>query len=215
MRGARGAGLVSESWEKRRPGRPREPDFVEKREAVLAAAAGLMARHGYDGMSLARLAEALGVTKPTLYHYVGGKEQLFAEIVERSQQATIDFLREAADGPGTGREKLRRMLVGYVEIVNSDFGTTLMFSNSAELGAATHRRISERAKEANALIYQAMAEGEADGTLAIPDPTIALYTLFGALNWTPNWFRPGRRLSVRELAETQADILLAGVRGPR
>ncbi len=206
--------MVSETSPKRGPGRPREPDFAAKREAVLVAAAGLMARRGYDGMSLAELAEALGVTKPTLYHYVGSKEQLFAEIVERSQRATIDFIRGVAEAGGTGAAKLRRILVGYMQIVNTDFGTSLTFVGPAVLGPETLAAIQARAQEANALILRVFDEGRADGTLAIAEPKITLQTLFGALNWTRNWYRPGGRLTLREVAERQADILLAGVRGP-
>ena len=205
---------MSEPFEKRRPGRPREPDFAEKREAVLAAAAALMARRGYDGMSLADLAEALNVSKPTLYHYVGGKEQLFAEIVARSQQATIDFIRGVAEAGGTGAAKLRRILIGYMQIVNSDFGTSLTFTGPAVLGGETVAAIQARAREANALIYRVFEEGQADRTLRIDDPGITLQTLFGALNWTRTWYRPGGRLSLREVAERQADILIAGVKGP-
>ena len=43
---------------------------------------------------------------------------------------------------------------------------------------------------------------------------VLLHTLFGALNWTTNWFRPARPLSLREVAEAQVEILLGGVRGP-
>jgi AcrR family transcriptional regulator len=206
---------VSDPWEKRPRGRPRDPEFDEKREAVLAAAAALMARRGYGGMSLADLAETLSVSKPTLYHYVGSKEQLFAEIVARSQAATIAFIREVADGGGTGLSKLREVLVGYAEIVNSDFGTSLIFAGTAELGPETQAAIRARAREANALIYQVFEEGRADGTLAVGDLKLTLQTLFGALNWTPNWYRPGGPLSLRDVAEAQADILLAGVKGPR
>jgi AcrR family transcriptional regulator len=201
-------------WRQSRRGRPRDPDFGAKREAVLAAAAALMARHGYEGMSLAELAGMLNVSKPTLYHYVGSKEALFAELVERSQRATIDFIAAVAAGEGTGLEKLRRILVGYAEIVNSDPGTSLIFSRSASVSPDVGRQIVARSREANAIIRRVLREGEADGTLRIVDPSIVLQTLFGAVNWTPNWFRPGGRLSLRELAELQADILLAGVRGP-
>jgi AcrR family transcriptional regulator len=205
---------VSDPWVKRPRGRPRDPEFDEKREAVLAAAAGLMARRGYAGMSLADLAEALGVSKPTLYHYVGSKEQLFGEIVQRSQEATIAFIREVADGPGTGLAKLREILTGYAEIVNSDAGTSLIFAATAELGPETLAAIRGRARQANALIYRVFEEGQTDGTLSIGDRSLTLQTLFGSLNWTPNWYRADGPLSLRELAGRQADILLAGVKGP-
>jgi AcrR family transcriptional regulator len=186
-----------------------------KREAVLSAAAALIGRSGYNGMSLSDLASELNVTKPTLYHYVGSKEELFSEIVARSQRMTIDFMKSVVEQETTGYEKLRRIMLGYAEIVNSDFGTCLIFANSPELGAKTRAEIRKRAREANALILQAFDEGNEDGTLAIDDPSLTLQTLFGALNWSPSWFKPDGRLPLEAVAERQIDILLNGVRGPK
>jgi AcrR family transcriptional regulator len=195
--------------------RKRASQFPMKREAVLSAAASLIGRSGYNGMSLSDLASALNVTKPTLYHYVGSKEELFSEIVARSQRMTIDFMKSVVDQETTGFEKLRQIMLGYAEIVNSDFGTCLIFANSAELGAKTRAEIRQRAREANALILQVLAEGKRDGTLVVDDPTLVLQTLFGALNWSPSWFKPNGRLSLKAVAERQVDILLNGVRGPK
>jgi AcrR family transcriptional regulator len=195
--------------------RKRASKFPMKREAVLSAAAALIGRNGYNGMSLSDLATELNVTKPTLYHYVGSKEELFSEIVARSQRMTIDFMQSVVDQDITGYEKLRRIMIGYAEIVNSDFGTCLIFANSPELGAKTRAEIGQRAREANALILQVLAEGKKDRTLVVDDPSLMLQTLFGALNWSPSWFKPGGRLSLEAVAERQVDMLLNGVRGPK
>jgi AcrR family transcriptional regulator len=196
---------------RRGPGR----DHAVKREALLAAAAALIRERGYDGASLAELAERLNVTKPTIYHYFGGKAELYAEIVARSQGATIDFIREAAEGPGTARERLRRIMLGYAGIVNGDLGTGLIFSAPPELTPETRAAIRARAREANALILRVFEDGAADGTLTIGDPMVTLQTLFGALNWTPNWFRRDGRIPLADLAEQVVDVLLAGVASAR
>jgi AcrR family transcriptional regulator len=193
--------------------RKRGNKFSGKREAVLAAAATLMGRNGYSGTSLVELAEILNVTKPTLYHYVGSKEELFSEIVARSQRNTIDFIQAVVDEETTAYEKLRKILLGYIEIVNSDFGTCVIFSNSPELGTKTRLQIRARAREANELIHRVLEQGRKDGTLRVADAGVALHTIFGALNWSPNWFKPNGRLPLREIAEQQVDLLLNGVRG--
>jgi AcrR family transcriptional regulator len=195
--------------------RRRASQFPMKREAVLSAAAALIGRSGYNGMSLSDLASELNVTKPTLYHYVGSKEELFSEIVARSQRMTIEFMKSVVQQATTGYNKLRQIMLGYAEIVNSDFGTCLIFANSPELGAKTRAEIRQRAREANALILQALDEGAQDGTLIVDDRTIVLQTLFGALNWSPNWFKSDGRLPLKAVAERQIDILLNGVRGPK
>ncbi len=199
-------------WTGGKARRGRGRDFPVKREAVLNAAAALMGRKGYDGMSLAELADTLNITKPTLYHYVGNKEALFVEVVARSQEMMIAFLGEIAGREASGYEKLRAMMLGYAVRVNSDPGTQLLFSNSDAIGPQTRRDIASRARQANGLILAAIAQGQDDGTLAIAHPTLALNALFGSLNWSTHWFRPDGPLDLEGVAALQVDLLLDGVR---
>jgi AcrR family transcriptional regulator len=64
-------------WKKRRR---RDNRFMEKKAAVLTAAAGLFNRQGFENTPLSDLADALNVTKPTLYYYVSSKDELLLEI---------------------------------------------------------------------------------------------------------------------------------------
>lgn len=59
-------------------GRPRGFD----RDAALKAAMLLFWRHGYDGVSIAQLATAMGIAPPSLYAAFGPKEQLYREAVQ-------------------------------------------------------------------------------------------------------------------------------------
>jgi len=56
--------------------RPRRPQLT--REAVIEAAARVMAREGYDGLTMRAIADELGVQAPALYWHVGAKEELEA-----------------------------------------------------------------------------------------------------------------------------------------
>jgi TetR/AcrR family transcriptional regulator, copper-responsive repressor len=67
---------ISEAVPRRR-GRPSSFD----REAALAAAVDLFWRHGYEGVSISMLTEAMGVTPPTLYTAFGSKQGLYREAV--------------------------------------------------------------------------------------------------------------------------------------
>jgi AcrR family transcriptional regulator len=52
------------------------------REDILLAAAGVFARRGYAGATLAELAEAAGYAAPSLYRYFSSKEEIFRRLVE-------------------------------------------------------------------------------------------------------------------------------------
>jgi len=62
--------------------RGRAPGYDTQREQILARAAELFARQGYSATSMNQVAEACGVSKPSLYHYVRDKDQLLVEIAE-------------------------------------------------------------------------------------------------------------------------------------
>ena len=54
--------------------RGRALSYDSQREHILAQAAALFARRGYSGTSMNQVAQACGVSKPALYHYVRDKQ---------------------------------------------------------------------------------------------------------------------------------------------
>ena len=60
--------------------RPRSAGFDDQRGQILGAAAALFAQQGYAGATMNALAQACGVSKATLYHYVRDKQELLAQI---------------------------------------------------------------------------------------------------------------------------------------
>src|SRR5579864_1274223 len=53
------------------------------REAALAAASRLFIQRGYGGTNMKEIAEALGISRPTLYYYFDSKEAILSSLVER------------------------------------------------------------------------------------------------------------------------------------
>jgi AcrR family transcriptional regulator len=60
---------------------------TEQRERIMSAARGEFARHGYEQASLARVAEAAGISKGTLYYYFADRDDLYASVVMQLVQA--------------------------------------------------------------------------------------------------------------------------------
>ncbi len=105
---------------KRLPGVARDykPSSVEKqqkkRSLIAAAAHAEFCKNGYDGTSMDRLAEAAGVSKPTLYQYFGDKETLFMSVLDIVGQHLTTPL---VSPEGTLVERLWRFSWTYADFV--------------------------------------------------------------------------------------------------
>jgi len=185
--------------------------FDEKRLALLGTAAALFRVRGYAEVSLNDVADVLKITKPTLYYYVGSKDQLLYEIVTRGQEDILRSMEAIDRGPGTGAEKLRNLLLQYIKVIASDFGACMLLMRPRDLKAKFRVQIDARVKAANEYIYRVFACGEKDGTLHIPDREVTLRVLFGSLNWIGRWYDPDGRIGPDEHANMHVDILLNGI----
>lgn len=93
-------------------GRPRKFD----REKALDIALKLFWTHGYEGASIALIAQEIGVNVPSLYVAFGNKEALFLQAVERYGQLNGRMYHDALARP-TAQEVAREILEGEVELV--------------------------------------------------------------------------------------------------
>lgn len=67
------------------------------REEIARAAARLFATRGYEATSIREIVEAVGVRKPTLYHYFTSKEELAKELLTGSMTRLIEASRRWVD----------------------------------------------------------------------------------------------------------------------
>ena len=100
----------------------REAERGRKREAVLRAAVRMFNARGFHATSLDDVAASLGISKPTIYHYLGNKDQVLFECVTRGVEQLRDASDAALGAPGHGLDRLKRFLQRYAEIIMDDFG---------------------------------------------------------------------------------------------
>ncbi|MCF8719866.1 TetR/AcrR family transcriptional regulator [Nitrospina gracilis] len=93
-------------------GRPRNFDKTQ----ALDTALHLFWRHGYEGTSIALLAEAIGVNPPSLYAAFGNKEDLFLQAIERYAEVNGHIYHDALKKE-TVREVVESILAGEVELI--------------------------------------------------------------------------------------------------
>src|SRR5436305_7818678 len=92
--------------------RKRRSDGERSRSAILGEAARLVTIDGLSGLSLAHLAEAVGMSKSGLFAHFGSKEELELATVDSAPAVfTREVLEPAANAPNA-LERLRRLYGG-------------------------------------------------------------------------------------------------------
>lgn len=118
----------------------------ERRRQLLEAATELFATHGYDELSMAKIARESGVSKPLLYHYFPTKRQLFEAVLAQAAEqhlARIDF-----DGDLPAAEQLTESLDAYLRWIEDHRETYANLMRSA--GIPEVRELIDRVREETA-----------------------------------------------------------------
>lgn len=95
----------------------------ERREQLLDVGRQLFAERGYDGTAVEEIAARAGVSKPVVYEHFGGKEGLYAVVVDREVQRLMDAfaLALSAESPRELLEQACLVLLTYVEEQSDGF----------------------------------------------------------------------------------------------
>lgn len=139
----------------RERGRPREFDI----ETALDRAILYFREHGYNGVSIADLSQALKLSAGSIYKAFNSKHALFTAALDRYLALRGAQLSEITSSTELGREKLRRLLVFYAESSHATEGRygCLVVLGAVEL-ASTDEAIAQKVSTALVLNEQRLRE---------------------------------------------------------
>jgi TetR/AcrR family transcriptional regulator, cholesterol catabolism regulator len=183
-----------------------------RREELTRIAARLFAERGYQGTSLADLAEELGVQKPSLYHHIASKEDLLWEVAWEGAEAfhaALDGVR--ADAPAA--ERIRLALRAHLGVVAGQLDVATVFVREWRhlTGERRDRFVAER-RRYEARVRDLFRDGVEQSQLRTDlDIATAALLFLSAANWAYTWLRPGA--ATDELADRLYGVLLDGMRG--
>ena len=108
---------------------------AQRRAQLIDVGRGVFAEHGYNAASVEEIARSAKVSKPIVYEHFGGKEGLYAVIIDREMSAVYGRI-VAAIAQGTARERFERAVLAflsYVEERPDGFGVTVEFKFEDQL----------------------------------------------------------------------------------
>jgi TetR/AcrR family transcriptional regulator len=195
--------------------RGRAPGYQVQREEILARAAELFARNGFQGTSMNDVAEACGVSKPALYHYVRDKYQLLAEIAMAHVARLRTLVAEVQQLDLAPEPRARMLIERFVEAyANAQNDHRVLTEDVKFMQPEDRERVLDGQREVVDAFADAIAGVRPEvATARMAKPLTML--LFGMINWTFTWLQPKGQLRHADLAPMVADLFFGGLSAVR
>jgi AcrR family transcriptional regulator len=187
---------------------------LSRKEQVIRKAAELFKDKGYAAASMRDLAQLLGIEAASLYSHIKSKEEILRTLCFDMAAEFRSSLDEVEKQNVTSTEKLRRGIIGHIQVMARDLTASAVFMNE-------HRHLSQpylrdflllRINYINRfkkIIEDGITSGEFRKTI---DKKLAVMTLFSSLNWMPMWYDPVGTIEPVELGIQLADMLVNGIK---
>jgi TetR/AcrR family transcriptional regulator, cholesterol catabolism regulator len=202
---------------RRARGRPRktadERDDGNRRQELLRAAAHLFRQNGFAATSTRNIASATGMRSGSPFYHFENKAALLCAVMQEgmrsAQQRQAQALADAVQYPPSARERLRVLVRSHFEVLlgpDSDFIPVMLYEwrfLTLDQRADINRLKADYEAAWLPVLQTLHTSGELQGT-----PSLARLMLFGALNWTVQWYDPARPATLDDLTHTALQLFL-------
>ncbi|MGW4424826.1 TetR family transcriptional regulator [Streptosporangium sp. NPDC004631] len=189
---------------------------AETRRALLAGALRLFELHGYHATSVEDIVTDAGVTKGALYHHFSGKEEILLRLQEEYIDDRLRSFGRVLESFESPVDRLRQLILESLVAIDQFHAHVAIFSQewrflTEERFAAIKRKRDELDAKYEAVIRQGIEEGVFNPAL---QPRIVSVGILGMLTSAHNWYRPDGPLTVAEVADQFAELVLQGLVSP-
>jgi AcrR family transcriptional regulator len=206
--------------------RPKSATHDIKRDAILDIAAQCFADRSYPAASMNEIATACGTSKARLYHYYDSKEAILFDLMDRYTQRLLSLIaltdataqRRNLDDRAALHELIRAFLQEYessatrhVALLNDTQFLSDVPDEHLGLPAISPRElILNRQRDVVAAVTRALRRAYPN-RLNASNQTAITMMLFGMINWTFTWLRPGGPISYVAFADEVIALLEKGL----
>ncbi|MDT7707773.1 MAG: hypothetical protein QOG20_3380, partial [Pseudonocardiales bacterium] len=171
------------------------------------------------------IAARFGTDRAAIYYYFAGKEEIFQEVFQATAKKVLDDnLAEATRVAALGvsaHDKLRLLIEVQIRSYEANYPYVYVYiqEDMGKVAFQTTPWAKEMVRKTrrfetivNDVITAGIRDGEFRDDLSVP---LVVKTLFGMVNWTHRWFKPGdRKYTAQQTIDTFSAIFFDGLRRP-
>lgn len=202
----------------RRGAQERDARFAgsERWRAILDAASELFSTKGYEETSMQEIADAVGMLKGSLYHYIRNKEDLlFHLLLEIHDDLSVHF-EEYARAEGTALTKVAAFVDGHSRHNIREIARgPIFYRNFQHLGTQRQAVILERRRNFDRFLRELIRQGQDEGVIRLDvDVEIAVLIILTAMNSLHVWYHAEHGNSEERVAHEFTRMFLLGLAVP-
>lgn len=195
--------------------RPRSASHDLKRDQILDVAAQCFARQSFPAASMNDIAAACGTSKARLYHYYESKDAILFDLLDRYTQRLLALIGEAEARAQrknlSEREALNELVRAFLtEYENSATRHQALVSDTKFLGETQRQLIVNRQRDVVAAFTRFLRRAYPQRVNPVNQTALTMM-LFGMINWTFTWLRPGGAMSYAAFADEVVAMLEGGL----
>lgn len=184
----------------------------ERREQLLAVGRKLFADKGFEATTVEEVASRASVSKPVVYEHFGGKEGLYAVVVDREIQALLGGISAALEEPEGARVLLERATMALLDYIESDPAGFRILVRDSPPGQSTGSFASVLGEVASQVEHLLAAEFKQRGMDTKSAP-IHAHMLVGMVALTGQWWLDHRKFKKDQVAAHLVNLAWNGLSG--
>lgn len=185
-------------------------------EAIRNAAIRLFYEHGYEATTLRQIASEVGITVGSVYNHIDSKEELLYSIMSGIMR---DLLSEMEGVVARYPEPLERLqaTMEFHLVFHAERAQEVFIGNFQLRGLSPARRaaVIESRSAYEAMFVRTLEEGMQTKVFHVTDARLVAYGIIAMGSHVADWYRPGGRLGLGEIATIYADFILRAVTNPK
>jgi AcrR family transcriptional regulator len=185
---------------------------VQRREQLVLVARGLFAEKGFEPTSVEEIAARAEVSKPVVYEHFGGKEGVYAVVVDREVKELATRLSAALGQPGHPKSTVERTaltLLDYIEENEDGFRLLVRDSPVAQARGPFNSMLGDVAHAVEALLANQFDSHGLDPETA----TLYAQMLVGMIAFTGQWWLEVKEPDKATVAAHLTNLAWRGLRG--
>ncbi|MEO6953088.1 MAG: TetR/AcrR family transcriptional regulator [Polyangia bacterium] len=182
----------------------------ERRAQLIEVGRSVFAKRGFEAASMEEIADSAKVSKPIVYEHFGGKEGLYAVIVDREMDYVVRRIVEAI-ATGTPRQRLEQATLAFLTYVKTQPDGFAVMSQDSPLTSSRGRLsslLNDLAERVGDVFASAFKQAGYDASAA----PIYAHALVGMVTFVGKWWTEERKPAVEDVAKHLGALAWMGLR---